>query len=89
MRTGVKAIVILSVPSCEVVRNRYCSIKSSLPTLIYFGNFAVMNMRSPLLCKALHNKGYVKWRLCKVKRAKHYHSIVPDCFTLHKISKNF
>src|SRR6266496_3352075 len=48
IRTGVNAIVMLSCPSCEVVKNKYCSITSSLPTLIYFGSFAVMKMRSPL-----------------------------------------
>ncbi len=47
MRTGVKAIVILSCPSCDVVRNKYCSIISSLPTFMYLGNFAVIKMRSP------------------------------------------
>jgi hypothetical protein len=31
-----------------VVRNKNCSIRLFLPTLIYSGNFAVIKMRSPL-----------------------------------------
>lgn len=48
IRTGVKAAVMLPVPSWEVVKKMYWSIRSSLPTRILSGSLAVIKIRSPL-----------------------------------------